>query len=916
MFFDPYYIDLVLNISRNIFTTYRRTTPPFLIHSNRHIAASNFETGRLGTARHQAKMAVAFFWVSRYHNLPEWRVEAINLVEALVNEFYVHPIPVNPDNDFWVPSWIDKTTANYQTATSTFNDALPWCYDAFLLAYEETSNSKWDRAAKATHSAMVQQDKIGNILYWYRAEASTDPFRWPGSQVIGNTLSIVRVSNTSTFVALRNYLAVRTNIGEQVELRNAFVRDKFHPSNTIVEVNAGCATRTILTIEILRENDASPFQAFWTLQPADWGGKKEIAPIDFYRFTDQAYWYPTKYPNNYGATVNVSAGSVVHLVPVDITFITVKMVELALDLNAAASGYASVDLEVPLHTEPATIIYRTNGAGAVMNVSTADGSQTRTLNLPDTGNEFQVLPTTWASYSPVNAAQTGPLPSAIAKYSFATIFGKSVIVRVVAIFNGNSNVSFLEAFYDEQDFVRASIKWTAQDDEWMYLGNFLPKNKNGYIEQLPYTPGVLTQVVGAVYDETRGYKGSQGSAFNYFGLSLSNHWLRAASSTTGLERNQNLERFSNSIRFAQDSLEEYRNRSSSQIIGLPIPVFNIPYWFVPATLDLSVDYLVNVFSSKINNWEMETDIVYDNDYKKDQDWAGWVYRGFEAIARCLFYEADSNYEATNSDIVELVTKFLEFIDPQLEANGNIPPGTLSLESGLTTEDTSISLAALIGKVALFANVQNIDSVLTYNVLRKCYEHISTVLHIPSIPTEPLLTYAAWPEVLNSSDDFSEVVEFLAFLKLYEQNIKEPYEITYGIFPSAIAPREVHIIEPGEIPTIKNSFPDGTWQDIKVASTAVGTRLRFIYKKLNYQEVDTLRRFYDLTVGDIGWFIIDNESVLERGLIRDLAIAVNPVGKVWKFADPIKVDVLRTQVKPTTSRLYTCEFEVREAMPAF
>lgn len=566
------------------------------------------------------------------------------------------------------PVWRDLRPGEKNAAFDSFF----WSWEAFNYLFAITGDAQWQRARDATKVAILNTGNIQNLGYLFRKELSTDPFIYPGTQLISNhpTTPIavrepdgrIRVdvaaapANTFPFVAVQNFAV-------QVDA----------VSGMTIAVELGHTMATIVCIDFITDNAFSPapdkvYRADYLTQ-ANAMTNRSFVPADFVRWGTGTWWYPRCAQNP--IYLYTGGGAIASFVFTQLSLDGLTPVAAQITL-IAGNTYAGAGL-VLIHGKPIApppMVYAVGGAGVTLKITDSANVAHRLTLAPTSG--LVSFPGGWAGFD-------GGAPAA----------GEILNIEFEAI--ADQGATTIQLYYAGNAPIRLPVPskiWktgiTGFDTvaHSLWIGDVRPMGNPA--NTIRYQPGVVAftvNTIGAAIDAWRGsfYAGYQLGCPQYY------QWGET-------------ERLTNTLQFLKDSQDEYTKQSQSNLVASFMPNFLPAYWD-------------SGLIGEANSW------TFDG---ADPNTA-WGPYSFRTLASVAEYWSLNKRDRTAQLIV---MRFLGWLDRWYSANP-MPPTDFPPIVDPQSNYPEPHAAALIARAALYANLAGGNRAITFRVLKRSIDFINS-----------------------------------------------------------------------------------------------------------------------------------------------------------------------------------------------
>lgn len=784
------------------------------------------------------------------------------------------PIGVNKLGEPY-PMWYPIQRAGLPTYLGCAWDAQWWAWDAFKEAFDATGNQLWKRAADATKYSAINAATVDNPSFYYPKSTDTNPFSYPGTQVVtanNRTLAVgsrVTTGDKAQFLrvdapAMDNPAVDDDYLYPSYEVQNFIVLTQFDTSTTRVFVE--CAHSDgglqndfvytgVLEIVLSTSSDSQNFtdQFKCPLLLTSSGGilTKLLVRTDFLRWSSlRNIWWSTAADDPI-YTYSGSGGSVTKSIRQELingNTALVWQVDMDVSANGSFAGFGFPLIHAQTADAPG-FMYAQTGTTRIK----LSDSQNKDFfcDLADTGGN-------WQYFKPSFSQFTGT----------GNPVGTLTNIQIVA----KSNESSTKIWYVGEPaeplppglVYKASVVSRTKTPHTFWVGDFKPLNNS--LETLLYNPGVVSFTVNTIETAPGSgirVKDSWGGP-PYTGYQDPYHWYVWGETS----------RANQVVTFIKDAQAAYTRQSAARLRGLVAPVFLWAYWD-------SADFRI------YGNGQVNVFVFSGPD--PNTRWGPYTYRAMEALARYLL--VNPNDQTARG----ILTAFFRFILNFYKASGSnraitdIPP-TVNPQVNYREPHAS----ALICRAALYANCAGLEPAITYELIQRTLQDmdeqfISTGAMSGSWSGgQPTFNYANVTYSEWFTFWFAEVTITLSQLLLLQNSINDPAVTAYssitqaGVYPD-LPP---HFVRSFEMPPYKqdiNRFDEGTEQRIKTSPTGVGTKLVLGYEKISDAQVRLIMDFYQRSRGKEIPFTLP-DSIIKHPTVMLDALASLTATTYWRFSE--------------------------------
>lgn len=800
------------------------------------------------------------------------------------------------------PLWYPIQRPGLPTYMGTAWDAIWWSWDAFNEAFIHTNDLKWKRAADATKFTAIQCATVDNPSFYYPKSLDTNPFSYPGTQVVTANNRTLATASRVTTGALNQFLQVNAPIADNpaidpdyafpsYEVQNFIVVTRFDTSTTRVFVECahsegGLQSNFVYTgvLEVVLSTSNDPFdltqqyKCSLYLPPGNAILSRILLRTDFLRWSSiRNIWWSTAaddpiytyFGNNDTVTKSIQQEII------NGNTALVWVVTMSHNSNGGFSGFGFPLIHAQTSSPPGFFYALTGEA----NIKLSDSNnQDFFCELPNTGGNWQYFKPSWQQFTGTgNGNPVGALTN----------------IQITSV----SSTSTTKVWYvgDPAEplppglVYKASIVSRSKAAHTFWIGDFKPLNNS--LDALLYNPGVVSFTVNTI--ETAPGSGirkkdSWGGP-PYTGYQDPYHWF-----IWGYPQRSN-----QVVTFIKDAQTAYTAQSAARLRGLVSPVFLWAYWD-------SADFKI------YGNGQLN--IFVFNGPDPNVRWGPYTYRAMEALARYLLANpADQTARG-------ILTAFFRFILNYYKASGSnqaitdIPP---VVNPQVNYREPHAS--ALICRAALFANVAGLEVEVTYELMQRCLADMNE--QFIATGTMAGSWAAGQPNFTHNGTTYNEFFLFwqaelvitLSDLLLLQNSINDPAESGYtsvaqaGLYPN-LPPHFIRSIDMPPYQQNINKFDGGTEQRLLTSNLGSGIKLVFGYEKINDTQLRLLIEFWQKSRGKEVPFVLP-ATVLEHPQVILLGLGFLNLSQTlyWRFSE---VPNIETLVATSTKALYNVDVTIQ------
>ena len=752
--------------------------------------------------------------------------------------------------------------------TNTTWESIWHAYDLCLSIFTQGNDPFWENAAIALKLIAIDHVNINNQTYYFKKEDSTDPFRYPGSSVVGDpTLySITRELINTTFINFLKAVVSAIPSGKEVILRNIIPQvDMTETVHFLCEF--GADTPGIYFVRLSTSFNIYDISHRYTatilVNNPNQSQIEYFKPSDFYQWDGTTSWTVS---NGVSLKSNLNQQFVLTLRLLKvIVFNNYCIATFIIAQNG--SDVANFTLNNCNFTyDPPDIVYNLSGTFDIV-ITDALDNVWRT-SLPDTNNIWVKLKLSWSQFG-----NTSPAQSNIKSIQFESTGIDQNILGIYYLGDvPPTTLPVTSVVYKAEIITNLKVNHT------IWLGDF--KVYGNDLDTIKYTPGVVPFGITSINGQPT--KFLQSSSF-YSGQQSPYHWH-----IWGLfEYKQNV------LNFLSDAQDQYRTATGFSAGGLLAPVFINSYWdsgevgqfskITTGKFSNIIGYPIPFFFTK-KGYKPAT--VYDinifvwNGFNGNLSDASHLFRSIEQTARVLYIDP------TNPGVKKIVLNFLNTTSYYYYLQGNNKPITdVPARGQPQTNYDNPAVAAINGKIAIYANLAGIDPNLTCKIIKNSYDYINSLwINSGSMMgtwSANQKTFTVGGTVYNQYFSFwiGEILDFYSMLLQYERSIIYPYVEPYGILPSLPVSR-IENIKLADYPIQILQFTDGNQQRVSVSmnNCQVGSTMTVVYENLNSYQVRVFSDFYN-SIGGLGGSFTLPPEIWQFDNMREGIWKLNEVSKV-------------------------------------
>jgi hypothetical protein len=751
------------------------------------------------------------------------------------------------------PIFFDANKGAFYHLASSFKGFYK-CHELFLRAFNITGDTKYQRASDCVKYTLLKNLAIDNTSYFYKKDSNINPFSYPGTYIqVNNTREFTGVTATrETLATLQNFLKI-SSVAESnrvIEIINNIAQVWLtNKSKIILEVASDSVSVLEVNLQLSKDftDTNQGYTARYLLSNASSLESVEFTIKDFIRWSAGTLF-------NYQNSVisSVTDDGLVTISDIQTTVNGSKQIVKRFEFDKGLTGTAIAQLSMsyPLSALP-KIVYALTGELSILIKDSTNAVFTALL--PSTDGNFTTLQLSWELFDGVGVD--------ITDLSFEVIQGTATL-----------DVFYLGAdpiYMNPGTVYKASIADKDPTEHTLWIGAF--KADSNALETIPY-PGCVPSTMQVLKS----------------GSSISNkHYQQGVfyvsdQAPHSLLLMNDASNATNQINFLYDALIDYRNKTN--INGILTPSF------IPAL------------------WESASFTSYGNQFNvfsfQDSDFYN-ICLAVESVARYL------KSKKSDSKAKTIVSSFLSFIDNFYKTRVSIQPPTEIKETGIEVNYHNPAIAAVIGRIAINANLAGIDSKLTAEIIKNSYDYIDLNY------VESGLMLGSWSINQNNSvidaNTYKEYpsyyhfdcINFLSDLYLNKGVLKLGYFEGVAIFPEIVP----EFIDNFKFPEYKNStlkFTDNE-QTIILNDKPVNAEITLKYNQISESRLQTLLSFWQRQGGKSSWFLLPDVIWKHPDLVTN---AVNFHLSQWVFADKLPFNV---RVASKDRGLWNLEIKLKQVL---
>ncbi|EKU98050.1 hypothetical protein Lepto7375DRAFT_7309 [Leptolyngbya sp. PCC 7375] len=641
-----------------------------------------------------------------------------------------------------------------------------WSWQFYQFLFQETSDDKWRRAAEATRYSVIQSAVVENLSFYYQtSDDPTNLYTYPGTQSI-------LIQNDNGYAESRQiggdkdgWLRLDMNTappmqfdGEgkpigpfpSVEVQNFAIVTGVDGLTTI-QAEAAHNQGGIVEVGLSIDDDPFTFdqiyKQFWRLNPAGAATSRTFNPRELIRWSgDYLTWFYNiaedpifTYRGGDGTATARSTFETFTYNGVSASWL-VGTLALNGDSGFAGGGLVFDGLGAFVNSPP-RIWLRHEGAEIFYKVIDGDGDDFY-FDIADTGGAWVSIQPTWEQMFQIGGDDKNPnRTDSLQSIEFVAKGVNGASTTYIWFASPGAPPEQLDVPIFTYKAVVTSRQRSAHT---LWVGNFRPIGNT--LDELQYNPGVVPFTVNLLNGVISDWRG-----IPYAGYQSPLMWQ-----LWGLpNRQRQVEDF---LLAAQAA---YANKNPSNLFGSFAPVFSWSYWD-------NGDFLANGLNDF--GW---------NGPDPNTAWAPYAFRVLEANAHAW------KNDRLNTRLKQITMQFLRFLDDDyLERNSKAPITDFPEDVRGQANYAEPHAASLIGRTALYANLAGGDPVVTFRVLKICFDYVrgqyvgsGNMLGSFSAgqPTyvEDGVTYREYFVFWHG-----EIIEFLALLKKYKQDLTYPGPSTF------------------------------------------------------------------------------------------------------------------------------------------
>lgn len=580
-------------------------------------------------------------------------------------------------------------------------DTIPWTWKGYKNLYDITGDAKWQKCYQATQITETFCALVNNPTAWYKKESSSDPFRYPGAQVIlvnnDNGYTASRVVGGDKDQWLRLDVAGANKPYPQIQIQNYAVQ-AIVTEDTVIHVEAATSQATVLDVILSLSSNAFDFSKYYYARiPTPGSGTpvtKEFTYKDFLHWDlSSTVWY-SDIAENPVYTYQGSGGTATAARVSDSPDGTSRYVyKLSLNANGG-SGYAGAGF-VYLDGSGKTLGGKPRFPFKVCYKHHQIAGTSITLNLKYGGDIFSAQLTDTAGGWNNRSLNSSDFSNTSGGHPSDGVLPDSIYIE--AIGSQNSETWFywigeapaiLPSHIQTYKAVVASKVATAHT---FWLGDFVALNSPSSV--LKYNPGVPAFTANTLNYRIDSWQGNNEAGYVYpdYHVEIGD-----------------FSKLQQVLDYLSDSQDAYTAQSTNKVNGPFCPSYNWPIWFAYTGLP-------------INEW-----VFYGVD--PNVVWEGYYCRPFASVSRAwhLLVKQDMDKTPYAQQAGKIAMKFCSWLYGfYLKRGSHQPPTNFPPHDDPQVNYHSPHFAALALRAAIYCNLAGGSPLITYGVIKASYEYLKS-----------------------------------------------------------------------------------------------------------------------------------------------------------------------------------------------
>lgn len=732
------------------------------------------------------------------------------------------------------PCWFPCIGSSAGTYTSNAFDANWWGYEAYKLAYQNTSDPKYLNAANITKFNCLRYINLSSQTYYYKKDPSDNPLRLPGSYFIQTNTSIngtalttpgytaTRSSDSGLTQWLRldvNAITTPTNTSfPTMEVQNYAAQTALDPLVNIY-IETRCTQACNLKIKLSISPDALDFSQeyiYFFHIPANTTVTRTLNYLNFVT-TDVTNWYPwiAETP------VFTFNGSTYSIIDATINNQLQTVVSCVIPDNTAGVGFINAKYTNVIPS----IMYSLTGECQVRIKD--DSANYYYVRLTNTSGEYNEFTITWADL--------GVSPRLVTEIAFL-----GVTACTLNLWYAGETPSPIPS---PSKIYKATVSNELKTAYTWWIGDFYPTNN--ILDKLKYTPGATPFVINTLNGAVSGYRGAQ----FYMGYQ----------SPYSLQEWGYSDYARNVVNMMNDAQEAYKTQSINRLKGLlqqvflPYSVENIPFLDkIKQNINIA-GFPIPFMSQSVLSKDSDAysfDVFAWEGLDPNTRWSPYCFRAMKDLSKY--------YSLNKSDLQakKVLTTFINFISTWVDENGINPITDIPPSANPQQNYHEPHAWALIGSCAIWCYINRINRPISFKVIQHAYTYITS--QWVDSGTMAGMWCAGQPNSviggITYKEFFSfwagEIIDFLAELVIYQLQLESDPAQSLTDFPSiscatnSVADYIQQITY--NFPTIDHVFADGSSQQILLSRSPVGDELELRFEAMSADKLKTLFNWCNTT----------------------------------------------------------------------
>ena len=843
---------------------------------------------------------------------------------------------------------VDITSSEY-FINSNFNNYYRG-YDLFTLAYEIESNTAYQIAANSLNYTYLQLSTINNTSYLYKKENFDNPLRYPGVRVeydnsltIPSTVTITR-SSDSGLVNFCKIVMSSVDIKRKLVFENVTAQINF-TNNSTINLEIFSNNLVNLTLTLFGANSTNYYNVFQihgnNLQQLSFNINQFFSFNSIWNsLNNSVNLYSTNLAtitqNQILTTITTTNINNLNCFVTSINFQIIRVIagSAITNLNQVLNigvATATLVLDNQTTTNLPLIIYRSTG---LITLTIVDSNSVLwNTDLPTTNGIFTEYQLTTNVFPRFNASIFSVSFSAESNCTLDLFsVGSEISLLTSGIIYGASitdNNNFIHNLYI------GTFKANINSNESVNYPGVVPFSNQSFIssnsilensfQDCVYSVNYQSPYHANIFDSTGIIKNNQ---LQYLYDSLLNYnkqinGLMTPGYVIPYWNTDNFTKYCSYNTYQQSEtvkLEPIYTKSGSAIASLNqikyTKVFKKIGGIITSLNQIDTPKLYKIAGSAIGSLNQKTAtktvIINKKIYNFNQfTWLNYDPRNTEFLYYARTIESVARYlmiDKTNQNANIIVASFLNTINNLYVSTSSIQPPTDITTTGLNINYHNPGCAAIIGRIALWANLAGLDSTLTLELITNSFDYIeSQFVNTGNMngswsnnQNNVTISGNSYKEYFNNYH--SECILFLSELFANRNLLKYPYSENSNTFPNLVP----DFIDNFSLSDYKNStlkFTDNE-QTLLYSNLSVGATLSLKYNLITSDKFDTLIQFWK-SVSTVSCFQLPNTIWKHPSNITNYYSSY-----YWYFSERPQFNV---RVSNSTNFIYNVEIKLTQAL---